>query len=240
MDPGDSDLAMISLKGRKYRDALSIQPAYEASQFDEWFWFSFGSNHTKQDIIAEKCSFQANLTCSSPESKAVLGWPILVRKARHSFIVGLKTSENAQILINKKGFQWIGDTLAKSVGIQDMPSCRGPGKLKLLACFRFSAKSFFFLDKKVLRMLLKAIERKQLHSEPMQKDDNKMHIVIENLKRDLEGAKFVLQNQTRTIDRLLDRIESKDKAIQDLKQEASSRCDSKSLSLYISFFSTYK
>lgn len=86
------------------------------------------------------------------------------------------------------------------------------------------------LDKKVLRLLLKAIERKLPRSEPMQRDDNKMHLVIEGLKRDLEISKFALQNQTRTIDRLLDRIESKDKAIQDLKQEAATRCDSKCIS----------
>ena len=133
MDPGDSELALISLKTRKHRAALSVQPAYEASQFDEWFWFSSGYNQTREAIV-EKCSFQANLTCvkdrrsGSQEAKAVFGWPILVRKARHSFIVGLKTSDTGQILINKKGFQWIVDTLAKSVGIQDMPSCRGPGK----------------------------------------------------------------------------------------------------------------
>ena len=61
----------------------------------------------------------------------------------------------------------------------------------------------------------------------MLRDNDNSRILIEKLNNDLEKTKHRLENKTRTIDRLLDQIDLKNKAIQDLKEDAERRCESK-------------
>ena len=61
----------------------------------------------------------------------------------------------------------------------------------------------------------------------MLRDNDNSQVLIERLDRDLEKTKHRLENKTKTIDRLLDQLDLKNKAIQDLKVDAERRCESK-------------
>ena len=63
--------------------------------------------------------------------------------------------------------------------------------------------------------------------EMMLRDNDNSQVLIERLDRDLEKTKHRLENKTKTIDRLLDQLDLKNKAIQDLKVDAERRCESK-------------
>ena len=63
--------------------------------------------------------------------------------------------------------------------------------------------------------------------EMMLRDNDNSRVLIERLDRDLEKTKHRLENKTKTIDRLLDQLDLKNKAIQDLKVDAERRCESK-------------
>ena len=66
--------------------------------------------------------------------------------------------------------------------------------------------------------------------EMMLRDNDNSRVLIERLDRDLEKTKHRLENKTKTIDRLLDQLDLKNKAIQDLKVDAERRCESKTFS----------
>ena len=66
----------------------------------------------------------------------------------------------------------------------------------------------------------------------MLRDNDNTRVLIERLDRDLEKTKHRLENKTRTIDRLLDQLDIKNKAIQDLKVDAERRCESKIFFLF--------
>ena len=95
----------------------------------------------------------------------------------------------------------------------------------------------FFLDKEALRFLLKNnyqgdFSKKITPAEPatdemMLRDNDNTRVLIERLDRDLEKTKHRLENKTKTVDRLLDQLDLKNKAIQDLKVDAERRCESK-------------
>ena len=64
--------------------------------------------------------------------------------------------------------------------------------------------------------------------ESMQRDNNdNRDELIKKLSEDLERAKRQIENQTRTIDRIMQSLDSKDKSIADLKLDAVRRCESK-------------
>ena len=73
--------------------------------------------------------------------------------------------------------------------------------------------------------------------ESMQRDNNdNRDELIKKLSEDLERAKRQIENQTRTIDRIMQSLDSKDKSIADLKLDAVRRCESK---MHIVIFSRY-
>ena len=64
--------------------------------------------------------------------------------------------------------------------------------------------------------------------ESMQRDNNdNRDELIKKLSEDLERAKRQIENQTRTIDRIMQSLDSKDKSIADLKLDAIRQCESK-------------
>ena len=69
----------------------------------------------------------------------------------------------------------------------------------------------------------------------MLRDNDNTRVLIERLDRDLEKTKHRLENKTKTIDRLLDQLDLKNKAIQDLKVDAKRRCESKTFSCLLKF-----
>ena len=77
--------------------------------------------------------------------------------------------------------------------------------------------------------------------EMMLRDNDNSQVLIERLDRDLEKTKHRLENKTKTIDRLLDQLDLKNKAIQDLKVDAKRRCESKTFSclFYLLYYSSF-
>ena len=74
--------------------------------------------------------------------------------------------------------------------------------------------------------------------EMMLRDNDNSQVLIERLDRDLEKTKHRLENKTKTIDRLLDQLDLKNKAIQDLKVDVKRRCESKTFSCLLFIYST--
>ena len=74
--------------------------------------------------------------------------------------------------------------------------------------------------------------------EMMLRDNDNSQVLIERLDRDLEKTKHRLENKTKTIDRLLDQLDLKNKAIQDLKVDVKRRCESKTFSCLFYLLST--
>ena len=69
--------------------------------------------------------------------------------------------------------------------------------------------------------------------ESMQRDNNdNRDELIKKLSEDLERAKRQIENQTRTIDRIMQSLDSKDKSIADLKLDAIRQCESKMLYIF--------
>ena len=83
-----------------------------------------------------------------------------------------------------------------------------------------------YLDKEALRLLLINNQLMDLPDSPiieesMQRDNNdNRDELIKKLSEDLERAKRQIENQTRTIDRIMQSLDSKDKSIADLKLDA--------------------
>ena len=92
-----------------------------------------------------------------------------------------------------------------------------------------------YLDKEALRLLLINNQLMDLPDNPiieesMQRDNNdNRDELIKKLNEDLERAKRQIENQTRTIDRIMQSLDSKDKSIADLKLDAIRQCESKLL-----------
>ena len=90
-----------------------------------------------------------------------------------------------------------------------------------------------YLDKEALRLLLINNQLMDLPDSPiieesMQRDNNdNRDELIKKLSEDLERAKRQIENQTRTIDRIMQSLDSKDKSIADLKLDAIRQCESK-------------
>ena len=90
-----------------------------------------------------------------------------------------------------------------------------------------------YLDKEALRLLLINNQLMDLPDNPiieesMQRDNNdNRDELIKKLSEDLERAKRQIENQTRTIDRIMQSLDSKDKSIADLKLDAIRQCESK-------------
>ena len=90
-----------------------------------------------------------------------------------------------------------------------------------------------YLDKEALRLLLINNQLMDLPDSPiieesMQRDNNdNRDELIKKLSEDLERAKRQIENQTRTIDRIMQSLDLKDKSIADLKLDAVRRCESK-------------
>ena len=95
-----------------------------------------------------------------------------------------------------------------------------------------------YLDKEALRLLLINNQLMDLPDSPiieesMQRDNNdNRDELIKKLSEDLERAKRQIENQTRTIDRIMQSLDSKDKSIADLKLDAIRQCESKMLYIF--------
>ena len=86
----------------------------------------------------------------------------------------------------------------------------------------------FIPDKESLRLLLQHVQNHQndapIRADVMLSDyDNSL---LDKLKLELEQTKHQLENKTRTLDRLYDTLDRRDKKIEDLKKEAERNCES--------------
>ena len=86
--------------------------------------------------------------------------------------------------------------------------------------------------------MIKVLAEPAATDEMMLRDNDNSQVLIERLDRDLEKTKHRLENKTKTIDRLLDQLDLKNKAIQDLKVDAKRRCESKTFSCLLFNYST--
>lgn len=123
------NLALISLEVIKRpkvaQVALKMASVLESSQLDRWL--SIAKKNEK--VQFHQCRFASgNLTC--PIDEGLNGWPIIVRKStswKNSPLVGLWQERDAIVIINNDGLKWAAKTVAASLQLRYMPSCRGPG-----------------------------------------------------------------------------------------------------------------
>ena len=66
-----------------------------------------------------------------------------------------------------------------------------------------------------------------VEEELMLRDNDNSRMLLEKLSKELESTKARLENKTKTVDRLLDQLDLRNRDIQQLKTEAQRRCESK-------------
>ena len=126
-------LAIVTLQEKSSSAALRLGSVLQASQSDRWLSVVASKENltSSPKYHLEECTFQGNLTCQHNSSQA--GWPIIVKKASGissrrttAFIVGLWNGTRV-LMIDKAASQWVAKTIAQSLKVQYLPSCRGPG-----------------------------------------------------------------------------------------------------------------
>ena len=230
--------------------ALRLESVIDVSHYDRWFTLK---GQSQKNLKLVQCSYESNFTCADPEPSH--GMPIIVKRDtwNKASIVGFTRPGNDDddedvndpIFIDRKVKQWISRILTKSIEIKHLPSCRGSDKeaLRLIlndqpvatvtqstaaaAAASTSANSNTHFDVSTNHNVI---------GEAMQRDNDNRNSLIRKLSDDLERAKRNIENQTRTIDRLLQSLDLKEKKIVDLKSEAERKCESNCLLKSIFYF----
>ena len=212
--------------------ALRLESVIDVSHYDRWFTLK---GQSQRNLKLVQCSYESNFTCADP--KPSHGMPIIVKRDtwNKASIVGFTSPGNDDdgepIFIDRKVKQWISRILAKSIEIKHLPSCRGSDKeaLRLIlndqpaaavtqnTAASTAANSITHFD---------VTTNQNAIGEAMQRDNDNRNSLIRKLSDDLERAKRNIENQTRTIDRLLQSLDLKEKKIVDLKSEAERKCES--------------
>ena len=220
--------------------ALRLESVIDVSHYDRWFTLK---GQSQRNLKLVQCSYESNFTCADP--KPSHGMPIIVKRDtwNKASIVGFTSPGNDDedldddpIFIDRKVKQWISRILAKSIEIKHLPSCRGSDKeaLRLIlndqpagaavtqntAAASTATNSNTHFDVPTNQNVI---------GEAMQRDNDNRNSLIRKLSDDLERAKRNIENQTRTIDRLLQNLDLKEKKIVDLKSEAERKCESNCL-----------